>query len=86
MVIWSNNKDWKKVITPAFKKLLGELKLNKVLIDVAVSIKEGQIFVLLGYDDPLMVLPLENPYNPHPYEGYKKDLAVAVKMIEEFNK
>lgn len=86
MVIYSNNVKWEKTVTPSLRKLLKKFKLTKNLVDVAISIKLGQVFICLGYDDPLMVLPLEKPYNPHPYEEYKGHLKIACEIIEELNK
>lgn len=86
MVIYTNNEKWEKTVTPSFRKILKKIKLTKNLVDVAISIKQGQVFICLGYDDPLMVLPLDKPFNPHPYEEYKGHLKIACELIEELNK
>lgn len=84
--IYSNNKDWKKTLTSEILKLITAIKTDKTLIDVAISIREGRIFVMLGYDDPLMILPLQNKFDSKPMEQYKKNLAQACKLVEAVNK
>ena len=85
-VVWTNNSKWESVINTAFKKLIGQVKLSNDLVDLAISITKGRMFIAMGYDDPLMVLPLEKPYNPNPVKTYKKDIAVIAKFIELLNK
>lgn len=86
LTIHSNNKDWAKVINSKVMKALNAIKLNKILIDAAISINKGKVYMCLGFDDPLMVLPLENPFNPNPFISYKEDLAKFAKLAEEFSK
>ena len=85
-VIWTNNKDWKKVITADVKKIFTSINMNKELVDLSISLQKGRIFICMGYDDPLMVLPLQNQFDPKPTEIYKKDVKHSLKLIEEFNK
>lgn len=86
MTIWSNNSKWEKTVNSSLKKLLNGVKLSNDLVDLAISIQKGRVFVCMGYDDPLMVLPLEKPYNSNPVKTYKKDVLAVVKIIEELNK
>ena len=85
-VVYSNNSDWKKVLTADIKKILNNIEMNKELVDLSVSLQKGRIFVCMGYDDPLMVLPLQNQFNPKPTELFKEDVKNVLKLIEEFNK
>lgn len=86
MIIYSNNKEWKKVISSNVKKILTSIEMNKELVDLSISLQKGRIFVCMGYDDPLMVLPLQQQFDPKPTETYKKDVIKVLKLIEEFNK
>ena len=86
MIVYSNNKDWKKVINNDVKKILQTIEMNKELVDLSISLQKGRIFVCMGYDDPLMVLPLQNQFNPKPTEIFKKDVVNVLSLIEEFNK
>ena len=60
--------------------------MNKELVDLSISLQKGRVFVCMGYDDPLMVLPLQNQFDPKPTEIFKKDVVKVLKLIEEFNK
>ena len=86
MVIYSNYKDWKKVINGTVQKALEAVKTEKILVDVAFSIEKGKVFVMLGYDDPLMVLPLQQEFDYKPTEVYKGNMSVICKVIEALNK
>lgn len=85
-VIYSNSADVKKIVKPAIKKMLDGIEMNKVLVDLAISMHDGKIFVCFGYDDPLMVLPLQNQFDPRPNEQFKKDLGKVIKVVEALNK
>ena len=86
MIIYTENKEWKKVLTAEVKKLLQDIEMNKELVDLSISLQKGRIFVCMGYDDPLMILPLQNQFDPRPTEIYKQDVVKVLKLIEEFNK
>ena len=86
MVVYSNYKDWKKVLTAGVMKVLESIKTDKILVDVAISIANEKVFVMMGYDDPLMVLPLQNEFDYKPTEIYKKDILAVSKLIEALNK
>ena len=86
MSVYSNNENWNKVVNAKFKQALFQIKPDNTLIDVAVSIRDGKVFVCLGYDDDLMIIPLEKPFNPTPNKEYKEDLLKTVKFIELLNK
>ena len=86
MIVYSNNKDWKKVINADVKKILSTIEMNKELVDLSISLQKGRVFICMGYDDPLMVLPLQNQFNPKPTRIYKEDVKRVLPLIEEFNK
>lgn len=86
MIVYTNNKDWKKVLNQPVKDILKSIKPNKELVDVSISLQKGRMFVCMGYDDPLMVLPLQNQFDPKPNEIFKQDVKNVLKLIKEFNK
>lgn len=86
MVIYSDSKTWNKVITASVMKKLNAVKTETVLVDLAISIYGGKLFVMMGYDDPLMVLPLQCEFNPAPVEKYKKDILAVSELVEALNK
>lgn len=86
MGIYSNNPKWSKTMTMKVKRALSKIKVNKYLIDVSISIKKGRVCVCLGYDDALMVLPLEHSFNPAPNAAYKRELPDVCDFVSELNK
>ena len=86
MVVYSNYKNWKKVLNAGVMKALDAIKTDKILVDVAISISKEKVFVMMGYDDPLMILPLQNEFDYKPTDIYKKDILAVSKLIEELNK
>ncbi len=85
-LVYSNNANWKKVLTKDILSKIKKIKTGKQLIDVAISLHNGKIFVCLGYDDPTMVLPLEHGFDPSPMMEYKEELLEFCQLIEAFNK
>lgn len=85
MNIYTNLKDWQKIITKKVISLLSEIKTNELLADVAISLHDSKQFVALGYDDPLMVPPLENNLDDKPMVQLKNDLIKAMAVMEELN-
>ena len=86
MVVYSNYKDWKKVVNSGVIKALEGIHTDKILVDLAVSIYSGKAYIMMGYDDPLMVLPLQTEFDYKPTEIYKKDMGAVAKLIEALNK
>jgi len=86
MVVYSNYKDWKKVLSGGVMKAIEAIKTDKILVDVAFAIQKGKLFVMLGYDDPLMILPLQQEFDYKPTEIYKANMAVVCKVVEALNK
>lgn len=74
----------KKYITPKIRSMLKEIHTNKVLVDVAIAIKPGRTYFALGYEDSLMVLPMQKPFNPGPTQEYKQELAVFLELAYAF--
>lgn len=86
MSIYSNNPDWEKVFKLKVKKALKDIKTGGQLVDVSISMYNEKVFILLGYDDPVMVLPLEHAFDPNPIKECKSDLAKVMKFIEAISK
>ena len=83
MCVYTNYKDWQKVVTKETLKKLNEIKTNELLADAAISIHDSKQFVALGYDDPLMVPPLEHEYDEKPVKQLKNDLVKVLAVMEE---
>ncbi len=85
IVIFSNNEKWSKLVTNKVRNALNHFVLNNVLIDVAISVKKEKLHVCLGYDDNLMVLPMNDKFNPTPTKKLRDDLKVCMELIDAVN-
>lgn len=86
MVVYTNNKNYAKVLNKELKAAIDKIELSQDLVDLSISLTQGRCFVCMGYDDPLLVIPMERPYNPGPIMTFKKDLNVVMSIIEVLNK
>jgi len=86
MNIYTDYKDWKKVLSTDVMKLISSIKTDKILVDLAISIYSGKVFIMMGYDEPLMVLPLQNKFNENPSKKFKSDIQVVSKLVEALGK
>ena len=86
IVVRSDYKDWKKVLNGTVMKAIEGVKVDKILVDVGFAIYSGKVYIMMGYDDPLMVLPLQTEFDARPTEIYKKDMERIAKVIEALNK
>jgi len=85
-----DNKDYciygeKKSLTPAIRTALNKIKTNKTLVDVAISVQPGKTYFALGYEDNLMVIPLQSSLDPRPYEQFRNDIALFMGISDVFN-
>ena len=75
----------RKVLTHDVQMALSKFDTNKTFVDMAISIKEGMTYIAMGFEDDLMVLPLEKPFNPMPTKEAKKDIAEVLDLITAFD-
>ena len=86
IAVYSNNPNWSKFLTAKLRNKLLQINSGHSLVDIAITFKANKMLVCLGYDDDIMVLPLEKPFNPKPTEEYKVEFNKLAKIIEELNK
>ncbi len=72
----------KHVMTQKVRKALAAINTNPVLIDMAVSIRNGSTYFALGYEDSLMILPLDKTFNPAPTQEFKADMVLLFELID----
>ena len=85
MTIYSNDKKWNKFVDEKLLKSFAGLKTNKELVDIAIAIQPKTTYVAMGYDDPLMVVPLDRPFDQNPVKLYKKDLLKVCQLTKELD-
>lgn len=80
-VIYSSTSDYSKIITKRVIDVINSINVNETLTDVTISIKSGKTYAALSYNDSLMVIPLQAPYNPSPTEKYRLDIEKITELI-----
>ena len=68
----------KKVMTKKFREALAKIRTNNLLVDITLVIKPGRTYWYLGYEDDIMVLPNDKPYDPKFLKEYKDQLALVL--------
>ena len=76
----------KWVLDSELMQLIKEIRTSKLLVDVAISIKPGRTYFALGYEDTLMILPNDKPFNPAYIEAYKPQMELFIKIASEIAK
>jgi hypothetical protein len=71
--VYGDNEE-KHWLTHAIRQAFAQVTTNKTLVDVAIAIKPARTYMCLGYEDDLMVIPLQKPFNPNPSKEFKADL------------
>lgn len=84
--VYTNNKNWKKVINTTVMRRLKAIKTGSQLVDLALSTYNGHTYICMGYDDPIMMLPFDHAFDPNPIKEYKNDLLLVCKLIEALSK
>lgn len=79
-------KEDKKVLTPEVRQKIKEIRTDKLLVDVAISLQKGKTYFALGYEDTLMVLPNDKPFDPIYVEKYKEQIAFFLEFGLLFKK
>lgn len=72
----------KKALTQKVRAAISEIHTDATLVDCAIAIKPGNTYFLMGYEDTLMVLPLEKPFNPAPSEKFHEDLKKCLAVAD----
>lgn len=81
MVVYGNGKA-KSLLTKKVRDALSKFDTNKTFIDLAIAINDKGLFFAVGYEDDLMVLPLEKPFNPAPTKQNKGDIEKILNLVD----
>lgn len=83
MVIYGSGKA-RSLLTKKVREALAQFDTNKTFIDMALTVNEKGLFIAMGYEDDLMVLPLEKPFNPQPTIQNKEDIQKVLNLVDAF--
>ena len=81
MVIYGP-KTTKSVLTKKVRDQLAKFQTNATFVDFSIAIRPGKTYFLLGYEDDLMVLPMQEAMNPKPYIEHKEDFDKLFDLID----
>ncbi|MCI7602407.1 MAG: hypothetical protein MSS77_04695 [Mollicutes bacterium] len=84
--VYSNDDNYKKILTDRILSLLNSFKIDDQLIDVIVSIKKGVVILGIDYSDEFMNIPVESEYNVKNTLRVKKDFERVKKIFDLLNK
>ncbi len=84
MVIYGSGKA-RSLLTKKVREALAQFDTNKIFIDMAITVNEKGLFFAMGYEDDLMVLPLEKPFNPAPTIQNKEDIEKVLALVDAFS-
>jgi hypothetical protein len=75
----------KKLLTHSVREALKAISTDAVLVDLAISVRKGMTYYAMGYEDSLMVLPMDKPFNPAPTMELKTNLHQVFALIDAFD-
>lgn len=78
-------KTTKKFLTKRVRDALADIKTNKTLVDVAISVRRGKTYIALGYEDDLMILPMDKPFNPSATMQLREDTKKVLALLDAMN-
>lgn len=81
-VIYATDSASFKTLPPGFVHLLDSLNVDDLLVDATFSIHPEQTQVALSYTDALMVIPLQNAFDPAPSDQYAKNLQSTLAILD----
>lgn len=81
-VIYATDASTYKALPSNFVRLLDTLTVDDLLVDATFSIRADQTQVALSYTDALMVIPLQNAFDPSPSEQYGKNLQTTLSILD----
>lgn len=72
----------KKFLTKRVRDALAQFKTNKTLVDLAISVRGGKLYIAMGYEDNLMILPMDKKFDPRPTEQFKGDAEKVFALLD----
>ena len=75
-------KENRKLITPELRKAFKEIHTDNLLIDLAISFKSGKTYWAFGYEDTLMVAPVDKPFDPVYLQKFKEHLTYILNLAK----
>lgn len=84
-IIYGRPED-RNALTQKQKKAIRQIRTDSLLVDVTIVIKNEKTYWYLGYEDDIMVLPSQKPFDPSFVKRYRNQLQTileAAKLLNE---
>lgn len=78
-VVYGSKED-ARILTHDIRDAFRNIRTDSLLVDVAIAIKPGRTFIAMGYEDDLMILPNDKPFNPKYVEEYAKQVRQFLEL------
>lgn len=80
-VIYTNDEQYKKILTKEVINALTSFKINNRVIDVILSIRKGTTAIGIDYSDEFINIPIDGNFDIHNTFKAKEDLNKVLKII-----
>ena len=78
--------NYKEALGEQFISKIRKIEINNHLLNLAFSFWEGHTFAFLSYDDDVIAIPFDKPFNAEAFECYKKQLVQVFEALKYLGK
>lgn len=78
--------DSKRLLTKEVRNAIANIATDSILVDLSILVKPGKTYFFFGYEDSLMVLPYDKPFDPKPTMHLKEDTRKTFALIDALDK
>lgn len=78
--------DSKRLLTKEVRNAIANITTDSILVDLSILVKPGKTYFFFGYEDSLMVLPYDKPFDPKPTMHLKEDMRKTFALVDALDK
>lgn len=78
--------DSKRLLTKEVRNAIANITTDSILVDLSILVKPGKTYFFFGYEDSLMVLPYDKPFDPKPTMHLKEDTRKTFALADALDK
>ncbi len=78
--------DGKRLFNKEVRNAVAKISTDATLVDLSIVIKAGKTYFYFGYEDNLMILPLEKPFDPRPTAHFKSDIENVFALVDTIDR
>ena len=84
-VVYSNDNEYKKILTDKVLRTLNKFKVDGKLIDVILSIRDGRVVLGIDYADDYMNIPVDSEVDIKIFKRMKSDFLIVREILNLLN-